>query len=196
MRNFRSLLIATSGDHFDALNSSVIKTLVYDENQSVLRIVFHTGRVYDYLGVSKYHFDQLMGAASVGGYYNWRIKGQYKCEYVGDDTVVDLLDFTVVSMKQKKTHCLSEYRFDLSGYGVQRVVQVGYDGRYFIGVDDGNNLDGLKLPWDMDSEVSIEEIDALISSRNLSSDPKILSWWIVSKSEANEVPEHAETFIR
>lgn len=50
----------------------------------VLRVVFHTGKIYDYHNVPISLYDDMEKAESVGKFFNREIKGKYKFEYIGD----------------------------------------------------------------------------------------------------------------
>lgn len=59
-----------------AVNSSAIRAVGY--NGSTLTVEFHSGRVYDHPGVPYSIYVGLMGASSMGAYYNRYIRGKYK----------------------------------------------------------------------------------------------------------------------
>jgi hypothetical protein len=59
------------------VNSSTAEALGYDETTKILRVWFTTGNVYDYTGVSKIKFKNLLHASSIGEYFNKKIKGFY-----------------------------------------------------------------------------------------------------------------------
>ena len=56
------------------VKSSAIKTVSYNPESRVLRIEFTQGREYDYPDVPEIEFVNLVGAESVGRYYNQHIK--------------------------------------------------------------------------------------------------------------------------
>jgi hypothetical protein len=60
-----------------AVNSSVIKTLGYDDRNNVLEVEFHTGRVYQYFGVPPAVYNDLLNASSIGEFYNRQIRNEY-----------------------------------------------------------------------------------------------------------------------
>lgn len=59
------------------VNSSTAAALGYDERTKILRVWFTTGKVYDYAGVTKTKFKNLLNASSIGEYFNKKIKGFY-----------------------------------------------------------------------------------------------------------------------
>lgn len=60
-----------------AVSSSNIAAIGYDEEKKVLRIEFNSGRVYDYAEVPKRVYDGLLRADSVGRYFHVHVKDQY-----------------------------------------------------------------------------------------------------------------------
>jgi hypothetical protein len=193
-KNYRSWMIAREGDHAEGLDSSVVMEASYCEEESLLRITFQTGRIYDYVNIPVEYFEGLTGANSVGAYYNRYIKGNFDCEFFGDADSCD--PFEIVEKKKEEDYYppkypLYEFRIQLSGsYGVQRVIQL--DGnRYFVSTEDGNNLNAKKLPWPLNERVSIKDIGWELLSQNLSSDPRILHWWIVTSETEKSIPYYA-----
>jgi len=64
--------------------STVIKSFTYDESVERLRIVFQTGKVYDYLKVPKVIYEEMKAAFSKGIYFNEKVKPYYNCEKISD----------------------------------------------------------------------------------------------------------------
>jgi hypothetical protein len=58
--------------------SSVIAAIGYDDESGLLEVEFHTGRVYYYLSVPNDVYEELMAADSIGGYFNEKIRKDYK----------------------------------------------------------------------------------------------------------------------
>jgi hypothetical protein len=58
------------------VDSSAIRAVGYDGY--TLTIEFHSGRIYDHLGVPYSVYSGLMRASSKGWYYNAYIRGRYK----------------------------------------------------------------------------------------------------------------------
>ena len=51
-----------------AVESSTISSVGYDRATKVLRVVFDSGAVWEYSGVPKKVYDELLAAGSKGGY--------------------------------------------------------------------------------------------------------------------------------
>lgn len=58
--------------------SSVIDHMTYDGARHVLRIVYVSGAVYDYLKVPEQIYNEMKAATSKGTFLNTRIKGNYE----------------------------------------------------------------------------------------------------------------------
>ena len=57
--------------------SSVVASFTYEPVKSTLRVVFVSGRIYDYLHVPKKVYDEMKESDSKGTFLNLRIKGAY-----------------------------------------------------------------------------------------------------------------------
>ena len=66
-----------------AVQSSSIATVGYDEEQQVLEVVFHDGRVYHYLEVPPERVLSLLRAESKGRFLNSDIKPYFRYRAVG-----------------------------------------------------------------------------------------------------------------
>ncbi|WP_111591837.1 KTSC domain-containing protein [Chitinophaga dinghuensis] len=64
--------------------STVIASYSYSNKEHVLRIVFQSGSVYDYLHVPQKIFQALKAATSKGTYLNQHIKGHFPYRQVND----------------------------------------------------------------------------------------------------------------
>ena len=62
--------------------SSVVAAMKYDADASRLRIIFVSGKVYDYQNVPEYVYDAMKAAGSKGTFLNTEIKGKYEFEEV------------------------------------------------------------------------------------------------------------------
>lgn len=60
------------------VKSSVIAAVTYDDAHSILQVEFHTGRIYDYLGVPRRAYEALLAAESIGQYFNQVIRTSYR----------------------------------------------------------------------------------------------------------------------
>ncbi|TYP84659.1 KTSC domain-containing protein [Blastococcus xanthinilyticus] len=61
------------------VSSSNIASVGYDASSLLLEVEFSNGRVYHYFDVAEMHFDALVSAGSVGGYFNQNIKPFHAC---------------------------------------------------------------------------------------------------------------------
>lgn len=61
-----------------AVSSSNIAELGYDEGQRILEVLFHNGTRYQYFDISPQIFSELMQASSIGQYLNANIKGNFR----------------------------------------------------------------------------------------------------------------------
>ena len=57
--------------------STVISSLRYDPESTTLRVIFVSGKVYDYKNVPIEVYKQMKNAPSKGNYLNKHIKGNY-----------------------------------------------------------------------------------------------------------------------
>jgi hypothetical protein len=64
------------------VNSSVIRALGYDDRNRVLEVEFHTNRIYRYFDVPPTVYSDLLGAPSLGEFYNRQIRNEYRFEEV------------------------------------------------------------------------------------------------------------------
>lgn len=62
--------------------SSVVAAMEYDANTAKLRIIFVSGKVYDYKNVPEDVYNQMKTSASKGTFLNTEIKGKYKYKKV------------------------------------------------------------------------------------------------------------------
>lgn len=65
-----------------AVSSSNIASVGYDENLQLLEVEFHSGLVYQYMNVPSVVFTQLMEASSVGQFFNTYVKNAYPTQRV------------------------------------------------------------------------------------------------------------------
>jgi hypothetical protein len=71
-----------SGDGAKAMNrqpvqSTAVVSVGYDPEDQILEVEFTSGMVYQYSGVSASVFDELLGAASFGSYFNQQVRHVY-----------------------------------------------------------------------------------------------------------------------
>lgn len=62
------------------VNSQAIRSVGYDVEERTLEVEFSTGRVYRYRGVSPGAHAALMGAPSIGAYFNRHVRDSYPHE--------------------------------------------------------------------------------------------------------------------
>jgi hypothetical protein len=60
-----------------AVLSSNIKSVGYDQKSKKLEIEFMNGGIYEYDGVAKETYDDMINATSIGSFFYHNIKGQY-----------------------------------------------------------------------------------------------------------------------
>lgn len=64
----------------DAVSSSSIASVGYDANSETLEVEFlKTGKVYQYHNLPQFMYDRLMGAPSLGVFFNAEIRDNYAC---------------------------------------------------------------------------------------------------------------------
>lgn len=66
-----------------AVSSSNLVSVGYEESTQTLEVEFKEGRVYQYFGVPAPLHDQLIGATSVGKFFNGNIRDVFPHEQVG-----------------------------------------------------------------------------------------------------------------
>ena len=60
------------------VKSSALLSVGYDKKSSTLEMEFHNHSIYQYYGVPRTVYDELMQASSLGTYFNQRVKGVYR----------------------------------------------------------------------------------------------------------------------
>ncbi len=58
----------------ESVDSSLIKSLGYDSSGLVLEVEFHSGKVYQYLGIAPSVYEELCSSESVGKSFNSLVK--------------------------------------------------------------------------------------------------------------------------
>jgi hypothetical protein len=64
------------------VESSVIRSVGYEQATSVLEIEFHTDKVYRYFAVPRTVYQGLLDAPSAGAYFNEFVRDRYPDERV------------------------------------------------------------------------------------------------------------------
>jgi len=59
------------------VNSSNIEEVGYDTDTQTLQVKFHSGKSFQYAAVPESIHDEMLNAASVGGYFMANIRGAY-----------------------------------------------------------------------------------------------------------------------
>lgn len=59
------------------VSSTVIASVAHEGRSNTLEVEFRNGRVYDYFGVPRAVFDDLLASDSAGKYFNDEIKPRY-----------------------------------------------------------------------------------------------------------------------
>jgi hypothetical protein len=62
--------------------SSVVAAIKYDVSSSALRIIFVSGKVYDYKDVPEEVYTAMKTSVSKGIFFNEHIKGKYEYEKI------------------------------------------------------------------------------------------------------------------
>lgn len=62
-------------DHIQ-VDSSVIKSIAHDPDRKEMEVMFHSGKVYRYSGVTQSEFDTFLEAPSLGAHFNQTFKGR------------------------------------------------------------------------------------------------------------------------
>ena len=66
----------------EAVESSAIRSVGYERATATLEIEFHSDKVYRYFAVPHAIYEGLVGAESVGAYFNEKIRERYPEERV------------------------------------------------------------------------------------------------------------------
>lgn len=61
----------------EQVKSSNIKSVGYDQEQTLLEVEFKSGAVYQYEEVPEDVYQEMLAAESVGKYFNTQVKGSY-----------------------------------------------------------------------------------------------------------------------
>ena len=62
--------------------SSNIRSVGYEADIGILEIEFTSGSIYQYFDVPEREYEELMNAASIGKYFNRKIKDNYRYRQV------------------------------------------------------------------------------------------------------------------
>jgi hypothetical protein len=62
--------------------SSVVESFEYNLAKNILRVVYVSGRIYDYLNVPEDVYNEMKVTGSKGTFLNFHIKGNYRFKKV------------------------------------------------------------------------------------------------------------------
>jgi hypothetical protein len=65
-----------------AVKSVILRSVGYDDSTKILEIEFHTGLVYQYLGVPSKVYSDLMRSGEVGKYFSDKVRTQFRTKQV------------------------------------------------------------------------------------------------------------------
>jgi len=66
------------------VKSRILRSVGYDENSKILEIEFHSGLVYEYLGVTSKVYKDLMRSDAIGKYFTEKVRTQFRTKQVVD----------------------------------------------------------------------------------------------------------------
>lgn len=61
------------------VSSSLLASVAYDHDRAILQLEFHSGAVYQYFGVPRQSYQELLQADSHGAYFNRCIRNFFPC---------------------------------------------------------------------------------------------------------------------
>ncbi|MBZ8180190.1 KTSC domain-containing protein [Oscillatoria salina] len=79
----------------EPVNSSMAAAIAYNQTEKKLQVEFLSGSVYQYDNVEAEIWQELRYSDSTGKYYNSRIKGQYSCQRIDEETVAESGTFEI-----------------------------------------------------------------------------------------------------
>lgn len=65
------------------VDSTTLTWVGYSDDQGLLELGFHDGKVYDYFEVPLYIYQDLLRAASKGRYFNLHIRDHFRAQSAG-----------------------------------------------------------------------------------------------------------------
>jgi len=71
----KGALVVTAA--FQDVESSNLDAVEYDDDNSILRIEFHSGSVYEFYDVPREKYEDLLDAGSLGHYFYYNIRDKY-----------------------------------------------------------------------------------------------------------------------
>jgi len=67
------------------VQSSALRSVGYAAGSQTLAITFESGSTYEYSGVPRHVYEELLSAPSKGTYFNTHVKGRYSCRRIRQD---------------------------------------------------------------------------------------------------------------
>jgi len=64
------------------VKSRILRSIGYDESTKILEIEFHTGLVYQYLGVPPKVYADLMRSSEIGKYFSEKVRPKFQTKQV------------------------------------------------------------------------------------------------------------------
>jgi hypothetical protein len=68
------------------VSSSLLASITYDDDRAVLQLEFRSGAVYQYFGVPRQSYQELLQADSHGAYFNRHIRGFFRYVLLHSDS--------------------------------------------------------------------------------------------------------------
>jgi len=65
-----------------AVKSRILRSLGYDASTKILEIEFHSGHVYQYLGVPPKVYNDLMRSSEIGKYFTDKVRTRFQTKQV------------------------------------------------------------------------------------------------------------------
>lgn len=65
-----------------SVKSRILRSVGYDDSTKILEIEFHTGLVYQYLGVSPKVYADLMHSSEIGKYFSKKVRPKFQTKQV------------------------------------------------------------------------------------------------------------------
>ena len=86
------------------VESSVIESVGYDEENNTLAVQFLTKKVYFYLGIPTIIWEKFVDAESKGSFFSKEIKGQYSSFTLDDKEVLPIGTLSAIMETLEKLH--------------------------------------------------------------------------------------------
>ena len=60
------------------VESTTLRAVAYDDDRGILQLEFRTRAIYHYYGVPAAVYEALLGASSIGSYFNRVVRGHFR----------------------------------------------------------------------------------------------------------------------